>query len=141
MASALVMPSLYEGFGLPVVEAMAAGCPVITSNGGALPEVAGDAAEIVDPEDVDALSDAMERVLLEPSVARELREKGRVRARAFDWTTTARRVLEIFERIGAIGSTGAVSCCMAMLLTRPLKRPWRPAGQSRTAGASPFASA
>ncbi len=115
MAGALVMPSLYEGFGLPVVEAMAGGCPVITSTGGALPEVVGDAALIVDPYDIDALSSAMTRVLLEPTVARALAEKGRVRARAFDWTATARRVLEIFERLGPIVSSSAVSCCMAML--------------------------
>ena len=87
--SALVYPSLYEGFGLPVLEGMAAGAPVITSNVSSLPEVAGDAALQIDPFSLEELSTAMYRLLSEPVLAEEFRIRGRSRAAHYTWSTTA----------------------------------------------------
>lgn len=87
--SALVYPSLYEGFGLPVVEGMAAGAPVITSNVSSLPEVAGAAAVLVDPTSVEQLSAAMKTLLLDPHLGEEYGRQGRERARTFSWSRTA----------------------------------------------------
>jgi glycosyltransferase involved in cell wall biosynthesis len=96
---AFVYPSLYEGFGLPVLEAMSLGAPVITSNISSLPEVAGDAAVLVDPKSVKEMAEAMWRVLNDPSFAQKLREAGKERAKLFSWEETARRTLEILEGI------------------------------------------
>ena len=90
-AEALIFPSLYEGFGLPIVEAMACGTPVLTSNITAMPEVAGNAALLVDPRSVEQLSRAM-REILDKSLRRELCRRGLVRATAFSWQTTSDRV-------------------------------------------------
>jgi glycosyltransferase involved in cell wall biosynthesis len=89
-ADLFCFPSLYEGFGLPVLEAMACGTPVVTSNSTSLPEVAGEAALLVDPYDVEAIAEAMRRVLEEPELAAELRERGLKRAAEFTWERTAR---------------------------------------------------
>jgi glycosyltransferase involved in cell wall biosynthesis len=97
--AAFAYPSLYEGFGLPVLEAMAAGAPVVTSNLSSLPEVAGDAALLVDPRDVDAIADALARVLGDPELARDLRARGRERAAAFSWERTARETRELLYGI------------------------------------------
>ncbi len=75
-ATAFVFPSLYEGFGIPILEAGGCGVPVITSNTSSLPEVAGDAALLVDPHDVDAIAEAMYRVVTDPELAAELRRRG-----------------------------------------------------------------
>ena len=91
--------SLYEGFGLPVAQAMAAGVPVLTSNVSALPEVIGDAGLLADPHSCDEIRSALERMLLSPSLRSELSERGRVRARAFTWETSARKSWEFFERV------------------------------------------
>ena len=91
--------SLYEGFGLPVLEAMSAGAPVITSNTSSLPEVAGDAALLVDPEDVDAIADAVARVLTDPALAEDLRRRGRERAASFTWAATARATLDVYRLV------------------------------------------
>lgn len=91
--------SLYEGFGLPVLEAMACGTPVVTSNTSSLPEVAGDAAMLVDPYDVDAIATAMRRVIEEPGLAQELREKGLARASQFTWEKTARETIAVYEKV------------------------------------------
>ena len=97
-AEALVYPSLYEGFGLPVIEAMACGTPVLTSNTSALPETAGDAALLVDRRDPEAIAQGVERILTDRVLRGQLREAGMVRATAFDWDNTARRTAEILHR-------------------------------------------
>jgi glycosyltransferase involved in cell wall biosynthesis len=96
-ARAFVYPSLYEGFGLPVLEAMACGVPVITSKTSSLPEVAGDAALLIDPTDVDELADAMQRVLSDASLSDELRKRGLRRASHFTWERTARETLDVYR--------------------------------------------
>ncbi|HEX6434560.1 MAG TPA: glycosyltransferase family 1 protein [Gemmatimonadales bacterium] len=93
LARGLVFPSRYESFGIPIVEAMACGCPVITSTTSACPEVAGDAALLVDPDDIPALAAAMERLSLEDSLVEELRRRGFHRASAFSWANSARTLL------------------------------------------------
>ena len=96
---ALVFPSLCEGFGLPVVEAFAAGLPVITSSTTALPEVAGDAALLVDPEDTDAIAQSMQRLAEDTELAASLRERGRERVRQYRWDTCARMTAEVYARL------------------------------------------
>ncbi len=98
-ASMLVMPSLYEGFGFPVLEAMAVGTPVVCSNTSSLPEVAGDAALLFPPEDRVALASAMEDVIRNPLVAGELRRKGFARARQFTWQRTAEQTIAIYREV------------------------------------------
>ena len=97
-AEAFVFPSLYEGFGMPPLEAMACGTPVVCSNATALPEVAEGAALMVDPLDVDALGAAIERAL-EPQVADDLRGRGLARAATFSWSSTARSLLDVFRAV------------------------------------------
>lgn len=97
-ADAFVYPSLYEGFGLPVLEAMACGAPVITSGTTALPEVAGDAAELVDPRSVDELAAALGRVLADPARRADLRDRGLRRARRFSWRRLAEQTLAAYKR-------------------------------------------
>lgn len=89
-ALALAFPSLYEGFGIPPLEAMRCGCPVIASTSASLPEVCGDAALLVDPQSERAIAEALERVVDEPALRADLRERGRARAAAFTWDASAR---------------------------------------------------
>ncbi len=89
-----VYPSLYEGFGLPVTEAMACGAPVVSSNASSLPEVAGDAALYFDPRDVDAMTDAMLRALADDALRADLRAKGFAQAKKFSWEKAAGELLE-----------------------------------------------
>ena len=98
-SATLVLPSLEEGFGLPGVEAMAAGLPVVCSRGSALAEVAGDAASLVDPHDVNGLAHAIERVLEDRTLAGELRRRGLERSRAFEWGDTAARTLAFYRKV------------------------------------------
>jgi len=98
-ATVLAYPSLYEGFGFPVAQAMAAGIPVVTSNVSALPEIAGDSALLVDPRSPGELRDALNRLLLSPALRAELAALGRARAQAFRWETCAARSLEFFRDI------------------------------------------
>ena len=99
LARAFVFPSLYEGFGLPPLEAMASGTPVITSNVSSLPEVVGDAALLIDPYDADAIADAMRRVLLDSDLRDDLRERGLRRVAEFSWERSVRRVRDIYEEV------------------------------------------
>jgi glycosyltransferase involved in cell wall biosynthesis len=96
-ASLVVMPSLYEGFGFPVLEAMAAGTPVIASNTSSLPEVAGDAAILISPSDRDAWAEAITRILATASLAAELRRKGLEQARQFTWQRAASETVKVYR--------------------------------------------
>ncbi len=98
-ASLLAHPALYEGFGLPILEAMACGLPVVASNVASIPEVTGSAALLVDPEDEEALAAAMRRILKEPEIAQELREKGLKRASLFSWKKTAVQTLQVYRKV------------------------------------------
>jgi glycosyltransferase involved in cell wall biosynthesis len=98
-AEALVFPSLYEGFGLPVLEAMTCGCPVVGSTLTSVPEVAGDAALLCDPRDLDALATALRRVATDASLREDLRRRGVQRALAFRWETTAKQTLDVYREI------------------------------------------
>lgn len=96
---ALVLPSLEEGFGLPVAEAMAAGLPVVCSRGSALEEVAGGAATLVDPLDAGSIARGLETVLEDAALVAERRALGLARSRAFDWDEAAARTLEFYRRV------------------------------------------
>ncbi|GAP63503.1 hypothetical protein ARMA_1926 [Ardenticatena maritima] len=98
-ARLFVFPSLYEGFGLPVLEALACAAPVITSNRGGIPEVAGDAAVLVDPDDLDALAAAMEKALTDKAWRDELRLRGPGQAARFSWERTARETRDVYATL------------------------------------------
>jgi alpha-1,3-rhamnosyl/mannosyltransferase len=98
-AQAFALVSLAEGFGLPALEAMAVGCPVVASNLSSLPEVVGDAARLVNPFDIEEIAQALAEVLLNPALAQHLGALGRARASMFTWETTARRTLEIYRTV------------------------------------------
>jgi glycosyltransferase involved in cell wall biosynthesis len=98
-AQALVFPSLYEGFGFPVLEAMGCGTPVICSNTSSLPELAGDAALLVDPLDVDALAHTMQRIVSDETLRKDLIERGRVQATEFTWKKAAEKVIDILSSL------------------------------------------
>jgi glycosyltransferase involved in cell wall biosynthesis len=103
LASVLAFPSLYEGFGLPLVEAMACGTPIVTSRGGALAEVAGSAAELVEPTDVESIAAGL-RVILDDAVrAAELRTRGLARAKHFAWESTARGTRAVYATVASEG--------------------------------------
>lgn len=101
-AGVLALPSHYEGFGLPVLEAMHNGCPVICSNRGSLPEVGGSAALLLDPDDIDAWVEAIHRVLSDSELRREMIAKGYPQAQGFTWRRTAEATLVIYRQV-AVG--------------------------------------
>jgi glycosyltransferase involved in cell wall biosynthesis len=100
LADVVAFPSLYEGFGLPVLEAMASGTPVVTSPNGSLREVAGNAAEFVDPQDVESIAAGLWRVLRDPARREELSARGLEQAARFGWDKAARQTREIYATVG-----------------------------------------
>ena len=98
-ATALVFPSLFEGFGSPPLEAMACGCPVASSTAASLPEVCGDAALLFDPEDTEALVDAIDRITGDEPLRRSLTERGVEQARAYTWSSAAERHVRVYESV------------------------------------------
>jgi glycosyltransferase involved in cell wall biosynthesis len=98
-AQMLVHPAFYEGFGLPPLEAMACGTPVVVSNTSALPEIVGDAALLVEPSDIDSLTVSMWRLLSDAELRQQLTEKGLKRARLFSWRKAAEETLSIYRRL------------------------------------------
>jgi glycosyltransferase involved in cell wall biosynthesis len=98
-AQVLVYPSLYEGFGIPILEAMKVGTPVVTSNVTAMPEVAGDAAVLVDPLDVEVMAEGIDRVLRDADLRRTLQRRGRERAAAFSWEAACGQYLDVYRDV------------------------------------------
>ncbi len=98
-AALFVFPSRYEGFGFPALEAMACGVPVITSNCSALPEVAGDAALLVNPDDIDGLAASMVKVLQDSNMKYQLQQRGRERLAQFTWELAAQRTIDVYQKI------------------------------------------
>src|SRR6202162_2233568 len=110
VAKIFVFPSLYEGFGLPPLEAMAHGTPVVTSNTSSLPEVAGNAALLVNPENVFEIRRGLQRVLLDPALRAQMKQRGYEQAQRFSWTNSVSRILEIYREVaGARVSRGAAA--------------------------------
>lgn len=99
MATAFVMPSLYEGFGLPILEAMQCGCPVIATKEGSLKEIAGDAAFFVDAYNIESIASGIEQVIKDKGLQRELSEKGLIQAKKFSWEETARKTMQVYKKI------------------------------------------
>jgi glycosyltransferase involved in cell wall biosynthesis len=97
-ARVFAYPSLYEGFGFPVLEAMAAGTPVVAGRAGAIPEVAGDGALLVDPTDVDAIAEGLTRVLDDPALAEQLVRAGRTQAAGYSWRRAAAGLSDLYHR-------------------------------------------
>jgi glycosyltransferase involved in cell wall biosynthesis len=99
VARIFVFPSLYEGFGLPPLEAMAHGTPVVTSNTSSLPEVVGNAALLVNPENVFEIRRGLQRVLLDPALRAQMKQRGYEQAQRFSWTASVSRILEIYREV------------------------------------------
>ena len=99
-ADMAVIPTLYETFGFPGLEAMACGCPVVTSNAGSMAELAGDAAVLVDPLDESSIADGMERVLTNVSLRQSLRSRGKERSRQYTWERSAALTLRVLQAVG-----------------------------------------
>ena len=101
LATLFIMPSIYEGFGLPVLEAMGCGCPVVTSRGGSLAEVVGEAGRYIDPYDVDCIAKGISEVFNDPSLQKELSQKGIIQSRKFTWRKTADETMGVYESVVA----------------------------------------
>jgi glycosyltransferase involved in cell wall biosynthesis len=104
-AAVLAYPSIYEGFGFPLLEAMQAGVPVVAARAGSIPEIAGDAALLVEPTDEDAIATSLERVLTDEATRAELLARGRDRVRAFSWDDTARDLASCYRSLANTGAT------------------------------------
>jgi glycosyltransferase involved in cell wall biosynthesis len=98
-ADVFVYPSLYEGFGIPPLEAMSCGCPVICSDRSSLPEVVGEAVRFFDPESIDSLTDALNQVVSDSSLRRALINKGHLRSAEFSWSKCADETLKVYKRL------------------------------------------
>ena len=105
-ATLFVWPSLYEGFGVPVLEAMACGAPVLTSDSSSLPEVTGDAARLVDPSDVEQIATALAELLSDEATRKELRARGLKRAAGFSWDRVAEQTVNVYREVAAGGVRG-----------------------------------
>ncbi len=99
LATVFVIPSFYEGFGLPILEAMSCGCPVVTSKEGSIPEIAGDAAFYVDAYDINSIAQGLGKVFKDTKLQRELSEKGIAQARRFSWKKTAEETTRVYESL------------------------------------------
>jgi glycosyltransferase involved in cell wall biosynthesis len=99
-ADVFIYPSLYEGFGMPPIEAMACGCPVISSTRGSLGEVVGDAAAIVEPEEIVSITNQLTALAADAALRERLRSAGLLQAKQFDWNRTATETLKVYERAG-----------------------------------------
>ena len=108
-AKIFVFPSLYEGFGLPPLEAMAHGTPVLTSNTSSLPEVVGNAAVLVNPENVFEIMRALHRVLLDQPLREKLKQRGYEQAKKFSWDASARQILRVYHEVAEKTPTGRTS--------------------------------
>ena len=117
LAELFVFPSIYEGFGLPVIEAMACGTPVITANSSSLAEIAGGVAETIDPHDTDALSDAIIRVARDRDWRKELSARGLARAQEFSWARTAKEMLALYSRVAGVAAPQPVAAAKARALS------------------------
>jgi glycosyltransferase involved in cell wall biosynthesis len=109
-AVAFVFPSLYEGFGLPPLEAMACGCPVLASNAASMPEVCGDAALYFDPSSTHQIGAAMRRMLDEPALRQQLRLRGAERVKRFTWDAAAAQLMAHLHEAGLVGATRPRTC-------------------------------
>lgn len=98
-ARLFALPSIYEGFGIPALEALASGTPVVSSNGGSLPEVVGDAGILLDPQDTTTWANALERVLLDPDLEARLRQQGPLQASRFSWERAAQETLSLYRKV------------------------------------------
>jgi glycosyltransferase involved in cell wall biosynthesis len=103
-ARIFAFPSLDEGFGMPILEAMAHGIPVITSRSSAMPEVAGDAALLVDPMNVDELANGLVRLAADPALREDLINRGRARALQFTWDSAVAKTWEVYQKVMAASS-------------------------------------
>jgi glycosyltransferase involved in cell wall biosynthesis len=125
LADLFVLPSLYEGFGIPLIEAMACGCPVVTAKTASPPEVTNGAAMLVDPNDVDDIASGMLRVLSNPSLQTEMIEKGLRRAQEFSWDKSAASVLHVLETVAASQPATSVGRLMDNSARQIARLSWR----------------